>query len=147
MLRFLRRLHDFEPRTEDALRKFLAVVFRNALLDEIRRVRRRPRHGDERDISDQPDEQPDQLEELLAKSAVDHVERAFRNLQPEHQRLIESRLEGASYASIAAFSKRPSADAARVAVRRAFERLRDLAAQGQGTGAGTTASRRGPSLR
>src|SRR5687767_3480736 len=45
--RFLEVLHRFEPGTEDALRRFLAVVFRHALLDEIRRVKRHGLRADE----------------------------------------------------------------------------------------------------
>lgn len=124
--RFLQVLHRFEPATEDALRKFLTVVFRNALRDEIRRARRRGLRADETDLLNRADARADPLEETLNKLAVEHVLRSFEKLSPTDQALIAARFNVASSANIAAEKGFPTPDAARAAVNRALRRLTRL---------------------
>lgn len=120
----LRHLDRFEPRRRDALRAYLHQAIRNRVADEVRRSLRRPLHvpvdGDA--VPGPSGVSP--LTQLLSAEQEERFRRALGRLRPEEQELVVARLElGYNYAQIAVASGRPSADAARMAVRRALLRL------------------------
>jgi RNA polymerase sigma-70 factor (ECF subfamily) len=120
----LRHLDRFEPRRRDALRAYLHQAIRNRVTDEVRRSFRRPPH-----VAVDGDAVPgpsgtSPLTQLLSAEQEERLRRALGRLRSEEQELVVARLElGYNYAQIAVASGRPSADAARMAVRRALLRL------------------------
>ena len=120
-----RRLDRVEPRRRKALQLYLQEAIRNRIRDEVRRVGRRGL----------PDELTDALPSGLqspfeaAKQAEEfrRYRAALRRLPPDDQNLVVARLElGYSYEQAALATGRPSADAARVAVRRALIKLAEV---------------------
>jgi RNA polymerase sigma factor (sigma-70 family) len=117
-----RRLGDFEPRGEGSLQAYLRQALRNRLLDELRRVRRRPAHTvlD----SQREDDAPSPLEEAIGQEGLERYERALSALRAEDREAVVARIElGYSYPEIAQMLEKPSPDAARMTVGRALARL------------------------
>jgi RNA polymerase sigma factor (sigma-70 family) len=123
LLNTFRRLDRFEPRRPTALRAYVQTAIRNRIRDEIRRART---HGASSSL--------DCLEELVSSVALfdvaaehermRHYRDALATLASSDQELIVGRVElGYSYEQMAAATGRPSAHAARVAIRRALLRL------------------------
>lgn len=129
LLNTFRRLDRFEPRRHMALRAYIQTAIRNRIRDEIRRARC---HGITSAL--------ESLEEFastgsLLDSAIEserqaRLRRALERLGVDDHDLIVGRLElGYSYEQLAAATRRPSAHAARMAIRRALLRLgRQIAA-------------------
>jgi RNA polymerase sigma-70 factor, ECF subfamily len=118
----LPHLVHFEPRRRDALRAYLRQAIRNRVTDELRRTARRPPHVPVEGADVTGGTSP--LAVLLNAERGEHVRRALAGLRPEERELVVARLElGFSYAQISLATGRPSADAARMAVRRALLRL------------------------
>jgi RNA polymerase sigma-70 factor (ECF subfamily) len=117
-----KRLEQVEPRRRKALQLYLQESIRNRIRDEVRRAGRRGVANELRDDLPSP-----------ARSPHDHAqhEEEFRRyraalvtLPPDDQHLIVARLElGYSYEQAALATGRPSADSARMAVRRALLKL------------------------
>jgi RNA polymerase sigma-70 factor (ECF subfamily) len=118
----LRHIDHFEPRRRDALRAYLRQAIRNRVKDELRRSGRRP-HSVPVELADlEGGESP--LSQLLSAEQEKRYRGALDNLRPEERELVVARLElGYSYEQFAVAAGRPSADAARMAVRRALLRL------------------------
>lgn len=123
LLNTFRRLDRFEPRRHMALRAYIQTAIRNRIRDEIRRAKS---HGITSAL--------ESLEELafagsLFEAAIETerqtlVRRALERLGVDDHELIVGRLElGYSYEQLAAATRRPSAQAARMAIRRALLRL------------------------
>ncbi|HEY7410855.1 MAG TPA: RNA polymerase sigma factor [Vicinamibacteria bacterium] len=117
-----RRLDRFEPRRKQALQCYLRECIRNRIRDEMRKAGRHPA--------------PDGLDGVevpvashLLEDLVDEEQRArFRaglgRLGEDARDLVVARIElGYSYEQIALATGRPTASAARMAVRRALLRL------------------------
>jgi RNA polymerase sigma-70 factor (ECF subfamily) len=123
----LRHVDDFQPRGDGALRAYMRKAFRNRIRHEIRRVKRRPLHVDvelENDETQCPDPAASPLEETIGKELVERYETALARLRPEDREAIIARLEmGCSFEQIAEVLDKPSANAARMAVSRAIDRL------------------------
>jgi RNA polymerase sigma factor (sigma-70 family) len=122
LLQTFRRLGDFEPRGEGALQGYLRQALRNRLLDELRRVQRRPAHTllD----SQREDEAPSPLEAAIGQEGIERYERALAALRAEEREAVVARIElGYSYPEIAEMLDKPSPDAARMTVGRALARL------------------------
>jgi RNA polymerase sigma factor (sigma-70 family) len=129
LLNTFRRLDRFEPRRHMALRAYIQTAIRNRIRDEIRRARS---HGIASAL--------ESLEEFassgnLFESAIEREQQArlrhaLEQLGVDDHELIVGRLElGYSYEQLAAATRRPSAHAARMAIRRALLRLgREIAA-------------------
>ena len=119
----LRRLQSFEPQHEGALQAYLRQAVVNRIRDEIRRTTRHP--GAE-DIEDDAhvDGAASPLDEAIGSEAVARYERALDRLRPEEKQAIILRVElQLPYSQIAEEMRKPSADAARMAVARALVRL------------------------
>ncbi len=122
LLQTFRRLGDFEPRGEGALQAYLRQALRNRVLDEIRRVRRRPPHA--MLDSQKEDEAPSPLEAAVGREGIERYERALAALRVEDREAVVARIElGYSYPEIAEMLDKPSSDAARMTVGRAVARL------------------------
>ena len=117
----LTRLEGFEVRGPGGLQAYLRRGVLNRICDEIRRVTRRPGSSE---LVDFPDLAPSALEHVIGREVVKRYEAALARLSPRDQAAIASRLEGGrSYGDIALQLGKPSANAARMAVFRAIDRL------------------------
>lgn len=117
-----RHLKDIEPRRRDALAAYLRQSIRNRIRDEVRRGERVEVGGlpltDALDLRASPAEQAREREEAA------RYRTALSRLAVADQELIVGRLElGYSYDQLALATGRTTADAVRVAVRRALLRL------------------------
>jgi RNA polymerase sigma factor (sigma-70 family) len=122
VLRGLRNLPTFDYRHDGALHAYLRQAVLNRIRDECRRVSKRPGldNLDER----LADDAASPLEAAIGARAVARYEAALQLLRPPDREAIVARIEmGYSYAEVAVMLRKPSADAARVAVSRALIRL------------------------
>lgn len=122
VMRALNHVEGFTPRHDGALAAYLRQAVLNRIRDEVRRAARRPPH---RDVSDNlPDPTDSPLEAAIGTEAVGRYEAALGRLTSRERNLIIARIEmGLSYDDVARETGRPSADAARMGVRRALVRL------------------------
>jgi RNA polymerase sigma-70 factor, ECF subfamily len=122
LIKTFRNVDAFVPRHDGAVAAYLRQALHNRIRDEARRVQARPRMAE---LSDgRPDVAASPLEEAVGREALARYEEALRRLSDDERELVLARIElGFSYDEIAAHTKRPSADAARMAVGRALVRL------------------------
>jgi RNA polymerase sigma-70 factor (ECF subfamily) len=116
------RLHTFEPRREGAFRAYLRQTVMNRIRDQYRRSIVRPVQIQL--DSEQPVEQDSPLEVAIGSEATRRYLAALDRLRPEEREMIVARVElGYTYEQIATLLRKPTADAARVALGRALTRL------------------------
>jgi RNA polymerase sigma factor (sigma-70 family) len=122
VLHTLHRLDAFEARGPGALLAYLRQAVYNRIRDEIRRVRRRPATiGIDEAI---PDRAASPLELAIGHEDVERYEAGMKRLQAMDREAIVARLElQQSYDEVAVTLGKPTADAARMAVKRALARL------------------------
>jgi RNA polymerase sigma-70 factor (ECF subfamily) len=121
LIQALAQLGRFESRHEGAFLAYLRTALLNNLRNEIRRGTRHPSAGGDvdADFSDRSS-----LAEFAGRDALLDYEKALATLAPEQREAVILRVEfGFSYAETAAALDKPSADAARVFVARALEKL------------------------
>lgn len=117
-----RRLPYVEPKRRGALRAYLKQAIRNRIRDEVRRAGQVEVSGVTTDPRVDPDTSP--LAALIAAENKKLYRQALAQLAEGDRELIVGRMDlGFSYEQLALATGRPSADAARVAVRRALVRL------------------------
>ena len=122
IVRALPRLKTFEARHPGALQAYLRMAITNHIRDEIRRVGTRPTRTELDDIH--PDAAPSPLEEVIGREGLERYEAALAALRPADREAIIARLElQQSYEEVAIALGKPSADAARMAVKRAVKAL------------------------
>jgi RNA polymerase sigma-70 factor (ECF subfamily) len=122
LLHTLTRLDSFEPRQRGALQAYLRRAVINRIRDEIRRVVRHPVASELGDYH--ASLAPSPLEEAIGSEVVARYHAALARLRPGDRQVITARLEGhGTYEQIARAIGRPNANAARVAVSRAVDRL------------------------
>jgi RNA polymerase sigma-70 factor (ECF subfamily) len=135
-----KRIESFEPRGEGALQAYLRQALVNRLRNQLRRVFARPQRAELE--SNVADEAASPLETAIGRQTLDRYEAALAKLKADERDAIVSRIEfGMTYAEVAAALDKPSADAARMAVIRALDRLTEEMAGGGGarqTKGGTT---------
>jgi RNA polymerase sigma factor (sigma-70 family) len=124
LLHTLRRIDVFEDRGKGALQAYLRQAVDNRIADELRKVARRPM-GDLSEASvDLPSKEPSPYAEAVAGEQELRYKKVLSTLSREEQRLIVGRLElEYNYEQLAVISNRPTAEAARLAVRRAVIKL------------------------
>jgi len=128
VLRTLPRLTSFEARHPGALQAFLRQAVANRIIDEVRKVNRRPGMVELPD--NEPDPAPSPLEEAIGHERFERYEAALQTLKPADREAIIARIElQQSYEEVAIALGKPSADAARVAVTRAVARLVEAMAE------------------
>lgn len=122
LVRALSHLTEFEPRREGAFLAYLRRILLNALRDEIRRSKGRPRFEP---LSEEiPDGRVSLLEETIGRETIEAYEEALSKLDEAQQEAVILRLEfGFSHQEIAEALGSPSANAARMTVARALVRL------------------------
>jgi RNA polymerase sigma factor (sigma-70 family) len=118
----LRHLAEFEARHQGSLLAYLRLALLNRVRDEVRRSRRR---GPAVELPmEWPDGSASPLEQVLGQAEINRYECALQRLRADHREAILWRIEcGSSYEELATALGKPSANAARVAVRRALMRL------------------------
>lgn len=117
-----RRLDHLEPRRGKALQHYLQQAIRNRVRDEVRRVGRR---GATESIDDsRVDLGPSPFAMTQRQEESERYRLALSRLDADEQELLVARLElGCTYEQIALGTGRRSADAARMAIRRALLKL------------------------
>jgi RNA polymerase sigma-70 factor (ECF subfamily) len=122
VIRTLPRLATFEPRHPGALQAFLRQAVSNHIVDEIRRVHRRPTSPALPE--EEPDPGPSPLEEAIGREEFARYRAALAQLPPSDREAIVARVERQqSYREVARTLGKPNANAARMTVVRATERL------------------------
>jgi RNA polymerase sigma-70 factor (ECF subfamily) len=122
ILRSLKHLGTFQPNGQGGLRAYFRQAVMNRISDEVRRARRRPASVELGDAV--PSEGASPLEVAVGREIQARYEAALAELKPKERQAIVARIElEQSYREIAAALGKRSPDAARVAVRRALERL------------------------
>lgn len=125
-MKALRRLDAFEPQREGALLAYLRQALLNRIRDQFRLFSRRPDVGS---LSDELGEQVADDDESPLDAAISRADQrryraALARLRPIDRRAIVASIElGYSYEQLALVLNKPSAPAARLAVRRALIRL------------------------
>lgn len=121
VLKALPRLDRFEPRRRKALRAYLQTSVKNRIRDEIRRASVRDA-GAEHIAA--PVSTPSPFDVLAEGQQRERYLEGLERLSPPDRELIVARVElGWSYEQIAFVTGRHSADAARMAIKRAIQRL------------------------
>ena len=125
LLQTFRRIDAFEHRGTGALQAYLRQAVMNRIRDEVRKVGRRPLTTDIEGIdlrSSVPP--PDQL--AFANEQERRYKAALAHLTEMERLLVVGRLElQYNYEQLALITNRPTASAARVALRRAILKLAD----------------------
>ena len=117
-----RKLDRFDYRGEGALKAYLRHSLMNRIRNEIRRVHLRPASEELDSAAQDPGTSP--IDAAIGAEAVEQYEAALDRLKPDERELIISRIElGMTYQQMADALKKPSPDAARMAVARALVRL------------------------
>lgn len=118
----VRNLESFDPRGKGAFHAYLRRALDNRIRDEVRRARTHPPGG--MVAADLPSTDSSPLEQAIGKQALERYERALQRLKPDEREAILARVElKQTYAEIAGWLDKPSADAARMMVSRALVRL------------------------
>lgn len=122
LLQTFRRIDHFEPRGNGAMRAYLRQALQNRIANSRRNAVRRP--TDPIGELDLPLDGPSPLDEFLSAEEREQYGRALERLSPDERKAILGRFElGYSYEQLAEVLGKPSADAARMTVRRAVTRL------------------------
>ena len=122
LLQTFRNIGGFQARGSGSLHAYLRQAVLNRIRDELRRRGRRP---DLRELDSwKADEKPSPLDHAIDHQALERYERALVRLKPAEQEAIVARVEMSyTYEELAVSLGKPSADAARKAVKRALVRL------------------------
>jgi len=122
VMRMLGRLAEIDVSRPGGLQNYLRKSFKNRLIDSLRRSNRRPVRTEL--LEGVADPRPSPHGELLSRESAAQFRVAFERLRPIDRAMIVAWLEREwDYAKIARALEKPSANAARVAVNRACERL------------------------
>ena len=122
LMRALPRLVNWESQGRGALRAFLRKALINQIVDEIRKARKRM--ASPTPLEGLPDAAPSPLSKLIQGESVMKLRKALARLSESDRKLLAARFgSGCRYTEIATLLDRPSANAARMAVERAVERL------------------------
>ncbi len=124
LIRVLNQIHTFQPRHEGAFLGYLRDALVSAIRDEIRRSARR---GGGKSVElDDADWRP-LVAQAVGMDTLAEYEQALTSLAPDDREAVLLRFEfGLSFQEIADATERPSADAARMAVKRALTALSEL---------------------
>ena len=122
LLKTFNRIDGFEPEREGALQAYLRQAVMNRIRDEIRRVGRRPVHGELEGT--EIDQARSPLELAVGMEEIESYESALGRLRPEERESIILRVElGYTYEELARLLGKPTAGAAHMATKRALVRL------------------------
>lgn len=124
LMRVLNQIGSFQPHHEGAFLGYLRDALLSSIRDEIRRSARR---GGGKSVEiDEADWRPVMAEAVGVETLAEY-EQALNQLKPDERELVLLRFEfGMSFHEIAEATERASADAARMAVKRALVSLSGL---------------------
>ena len=127
MLRSLGNLEGFQQHGGGLL-SYICTAVINRVRNEIRRVKRRP---EQTEIDESlPGHEASPIELVVGRESEERYRQALAKLSSEHQDLIVGRLElEMSYQELALHTGKPSADAARMSLRRAIRKLAETLAE------------------
>jgi len=131
LMGMVRNLRTFEQRDEGSFQWYLRFAVMNRIRDEIRKMERRPG----RDVLDSglPSRAVSPLDAAIGAEDVECYERALAQLAPHDRVAVVANLEfGYTYEEVAALVGKPTAGAARLAIRRAIAKLAVLMANKTG---------------
>ncbi len=129
LLQPFKRIDAFEPEREGALQADLRQAVMNRIRDEIRRVGRRPGHGELEGT--EVDQTRSPLELAVGMEEIERYEEALARLRPEERESIILRVElGYTYEELARLLGKPTSGAAHKATKRALVRLAEEMARG-----------------
>lgn len=135
VMRAIPRLPTFQALHPGALQAFLRQAVANEIIDEIRKAQRRPAPVAVTDALPSHDASP--LEQAIGREGFERYETALAQLAASDREAIIARMElQQSYEEVALALGKPTANAARVAVKRAIERLIRVMADLRGTNGG-----------
>jgi RNA polymerase sigma-70 factor (ECF subfamily) len=118
----MQRLPHFKWEREGALYCFLRQALRNRIIDEVRRTSRRPIQEPLDDEAVDTEKSP--FDQLLDREQHERYEAALARLRPIDREAIVGRVElQLSYEELATALGKPTANAARVTLMRAVQRL------------------------
>jgi RNA polymerase sigma-70 factor (ECF subfamily) len=124
LLQSFQKVASLESDREGGLQAYLRQAVLNRIRDEFRRSRRRLETV-ELDGT-HPDESPSPLEVAIGRESLERYERALGALRSIDREAVIARLElGFTYEEVAKLLGKPTAHAARLAVKRALTRLVD----------------------
>ncbi len=122
VLHTFERLDQFEPRRDGALLGYLRRSLVNRIRDQFRLAGRRPGSAPLEDCHADAADSP--LDQAIDLEDRQRYRQALERLRPDDRHAIVARLElGYSYEQLALVLRKPTAEAARLAVRRALLRL------------------------
>jgi len=122
LMRAFQNLPAFEVQGEGAFFGYLRQVTTNILRDELRRMGRRPLHGELPEELQEPGPEP--LQTLVTVETMAAYERALQDLDEDQREAVILRIElGLPHEEIAHAIGAPSPNAARMKVARALMRL------------------------
>lgn len=125
LIRVLSQIDNFQPQHEGAFLCYLRQALLSAIRDEIRRSARRG-GGRSVDIDDSEEWRP-LIADAVGQDTLSDYEHALEKLSPSDREAVLLRFEfGFSFQEVADATGRPSADAARIAVKRAIQALQVL---------------------
>jgi RNA polymerase sigma-70 factor (ECF subfamily) len=121
LLRAIKGLHRIEVRGPGVFQAYVRKAILNRIRDELRRARRVPTSEVSPSV---PDHAPSPLELAIGADVLQRYEKAMERLSEEEQRLIHLRVElDFGFDEVAALTGRQNAEAARMATRRALNKL------------------------
>jgi RNA polymerase sigma-70 factor, ECF subfamily len=121
-LKALIHMDGFEPRHPGAFLAYLRRILSNRIIEEARRAKRRPAR--EELPNDLPGEDPSPLETVVGREVLASYEAALAHLSEAQREVVILRLElQFTYEEIAAATGSPTANAARMMVKRGLLRL------------------------
>ena len=121
LIRAFKGWDRFEARGDGAIGAYLRQAVLNRMRDEIRRVKRQPERAE---LADGPTSAASPLEEAVGTETLERYERALAGLRDSDREAVVAAVEmHYTPEELAAVLGKPTANAARVAVVRALQRL------------------------
>jgi RNA polymerase sigma-70 factor (ECF subfamily) len=140
LIQSLRRLESFEHREDGAFHSYLRTAVLNRIRNEVRHSGVRGRAQDAI-VEHQQRVQRSPLEELIGSEALERYEAALQELNEGDRELVVARMEfDGSYEELAEMTDKPSANACRMALKRALMRLAKIMAESEQGDAGDGAT-------
>lgn len=124
LLQTFRNIDRFSDRGRGALQAYLRQAVVNRICDEVRRVGRRPAQDSVAALEHAADQTPSPLQTAMDAEREQKYKAALATLTSQERMLVVGRLElGYTYDQLALITDRVTAEAARLAVRRAVIKL------------------------
>jgi RNA polymerase sigma factor (sigma-70 family) len=121
LMRTLHRIEDLRPEGGGFFQSYTRQALLHAIANQVRNAKERAPSAA---LAEEEAGGPSPLEELIGREAMDRYERGLARLDPQERELVACRLElRMSWEEIARELEKPSADAARMATKRAVARL------------------------